>query len=219
MTKNSLTPVVASEARESTSTFWRLFRSSLKRFRRFTLLRILVPFFRIIAGTCFDKSYLRGRHFDASLVGWKWAWRSFWTQKLLGINRHIPWPVSPTSAVDDPAGIIFDLDDMQNFTHFGCYYSNVGGGKIYFGKGTHIAPNVGIITTNHSIQDPDQYAPPRNVIIGQKCWVGMNTVILPGVTLADHTVVAAGSVVTKSFPEGWVVIAGNPARIIRKIEK
>ena len=47
----------------------------------------------------------------------------------------------------------------------------------------------------------------------------MNAVILPGVTLGDHTIVGAGSIVTKSFPEGYVVIAGNPAKIIRTLER
>lgn len=47
----------------------------------------------------------------------------------------------------------------------------------------------------------------------------MNSTVLPGVVLGDHTVVGAGSVVTKSFPEGWQVIAGNPAKVIHKLEK
>ena len=47
----------------------------------------------------------------------------------------------------------------------------------------------------------------------------MNAVILPGVTLGDFTVVGAGSVVTKSFPEGYCVIAGNPAKQIKTLEK
>jgi acetyltransferase-like isoleucine patch superfamily enzyme len=57
--------------------------------------------------------------------------------------------------------------------------------------------------------------PGKDVIIGKKCWIGMNSVILPGVCLGDHTIVGAGSVVTKSFPDGNCIIAGNPARIIR----
>jgi acetyltransferase-like isoleucine patch superfamily enzyme len=47
--------------------------------------------------------------------------------------------------------------------------------------------------------------------------MGMNSVILPGVVLGPHTIVGAGSVVTKSFVEGYSVIAGNPARINRKL--
>lgn len=50
--------------------------------------------------------------------------------------------------------------------------------------------------------------------IGNDCFIGMNCVILPGVTLGDKTIVGAGSVVTKSFPEGNVVIVGNPAKKI-----
>jgi acetyltransferase-like isoleucine patch superfamily enzyme len=46
----------------------------------------------------------------------------------------------------------------------------------------------------------------------------MNAVILPGVTLGDHTIVGAGSVVTKSFENGNCVIAGNPAKIIKNLE-
>jgi len=167
-----------------------------------------------MSGIFFDKSYLRGRYFDASLVGWQWVWRSFWTQKFLGINRHVPWPVSSSIAIDDPAGIIFDPDDMQNFQTFGCYFSNSNGGKITIGKGSYIAPNTGIITTNHSLGDPDQHDPPRDVIIGEKCWLGMNVVVLPGVILGKHTVVAAGSLVTRRFPDGWAVLAGSPAKIV-----
>ena len=58
----------------------------------------------------------------------------------------------------------------------------------------------------------------RDVIIGEKCWIGMNCVVLPGVTLGDHTIVGAGAVVTKSFKDGYCVIAGNPAKKIKDIE-
>ena len=49
-------------------------------------------------------------------------------------------------------------------------------------------------------------------------WIGMNSVILPGVTLGPGTVVGAGSVVTHSFPEGHCVIAGVPAKLIRNLQ-
>ena len=45
----------------------------------------------------------------------------------------------------------------------------------------------------------------------------MNSVILPGIVLGNHTIVGAGSIVTKSFPEGNCVIAGNPAKKIRDL--
>ncbi|MEQ1824103.1 MAG: DapH/DapD/GlmU-related protein, partial [Fimbriimonadaceae bacterium] len=51
------------------------------------------------------------------------------------------------------------------------------------------------------------------------CWIGMNAVVLPGVTLGDRTVVAAGAVVTKSFPEGWCIVAGVPAKLLRSLKE
>lgn len=50
--------------------------------------------------------------------------------------------------------------------------------------------------------------------IGNNCFIGARTVILPGVSLADTTIVAAGSVVTKSVSETGTIIGGNPARFI-----
>lgn len=54
-------------------------------------------------------------------------------------------------------------------------------------------------------------------MIGDKCWIGMNSVILPGVVLGDNTIVGAGSVVTKSFENGHCVVAGNPAKLIKRL--
>lgn len=55
--------------------------------------------------------------------------------------------------------------------------------------------------------------------IGDNCFIGYNSILLPGVELGNNTIVGAGSVVTKSFPEGNVVIAGNPARKICTVEE
>ena len=52
--------------------------------------------------------------------------------------------------------------------------------------------------------------------IGRHCWLGAQSVLLPQVVLGDYTIVGAGAVVTKSFEEGYCVIAGNPAKIIKK---
>ena len=98
----------------------------------------------------------------------------------------------------------------------GSYYQSFG--KITIGKGTYIAQNVGIITANHDLHNLDLQAEAKDVIIGERCWIGMNSIILPGTTLGPHTVVGAGSVVTKSFEEGNCIIAGNPAKIIRNLQ-
>lgn len=56
------------------------------------------------------------------------------------------------------------------------------------------------------------------IVIGNNCFIGKNSVILYGVTIADNTIIAAGSVVTKSLFESGYIIGGNPAKIIGKIE-
>lgn len=149
-------------------------------------------------------------------IGWKWLFQAFIWQKIIGINKHVPWPVSFKIAVVAPENIDFHIDDLNNFMTQGNYFQ-AANAKLIIGKGTYIAPNVGIITENHDLKDPDKRSGGRDVIIGSKCWIGFNAVILPGVILGDHTVVGAGSIVTKSFPEGYCVIAGNPAKIVKKI--
>lgn len=54
-----------------------------------------------------------------------------------------------------------------------------------------------------------------NTIIGSNCVIGMNSIILPGVTIGNHVVVGAGSVVTKNIENNSIVV-GNPGKIIKK---
>lgn len=91
------------------------------------------------------------------------------------------------------------------------------GGVISIGSGTYIAQNVGLITENHDINNLDNHLKSQNISIGRNCWIGMNSVILPGVVLGDKTIVGAGAVVTSSFPKGHIVIAGVPARVIKEL--
>lgn len=57
--------------------------------------------------------------------------------------------------------------------------------------------------------------PPQDVHLGQHCWIGLRALILKGVDLSDNTIVGAGSVVTRSVDQPFVIIAGNPARIVK----
>lgn len=96
--------------------------------------------------------------------------------------------------------------------------------RITIGDYSGIGPGVHIYTVFHSTEPAErlsensplwrsQTAP---VVIGRNVWIGGRSVILPGVTIGDGTTVGAGSVVTRSLPEG-VVAAGNPCRILRKL--
>lgn len=178
--------------------------------------KIAVRMCLFFAALFYDKNYLKGRHFTNCFTGIKWVIEGVWRQKILGFNRHVPWPCAFNCFVSNPDNIIFHIDDLNNFRSPGTYYQNFAE-KIILKRGCYIGPNVGIITANHDINDLDLHCQGKTVIICENCWIGMNSVLLPGVTLGPRTIVGAGSVVTKSFPEGGVVIAGNPARIVKKL--
>lgn len=184
-------------------------------------INLIICFFigNTIGRLFYKKEYLRGRHFNGIRVnGWRWVTRGIFFQKILGYNREVPWPVSEKIYIGNYRNIQFDINDMQIFHVFGTYYQ-AWDKKIYIGKGSYIAPNVGIITSNHDFKNLDKRGNGEDIVIGEKNWIGMNSVILPGVKLGDNTIVGAGSVVTKSFNEGNCIIAGNPAKKIRNIEE
>ncbi|GAJ28349.1 acyltransferase [Acidomonas methanolica] len=91
-------------------------------------------------------------------------------------------------------------------------------GKVTIGDDTMIANNVSVFGINHGtdIASPmgQQASTMKGVVIGSDCWVGANVSIVDGANIGSHSIVAAGAVVTRSFPE-WSVIGGVPARIIK----
>ncbi|GEL67591.1 acyltransferase [Marinilactibacillus psychrotolerans] len=173
---------------------------------------------KIIMPLFYEKEYLRGKWFDNNVSGWKWCWKGLLWQKILGINRKVPWPVSFKVTMGSGwKNIKFNLDDMNNFQGFGVYFQSFYA-DIFIGKGTYIGPNVGLITANHDPENLENHLEGESIILGEKCWIGMNSVILPGVNLGNHTIVAAGSVVTKSFSRGNYMIGGVPAKIIKDLD-
>lgn len=185
----------------------------LKKFRKVFI------FFKgyIIARRLYDKQYLETEYFKTwSSPGWEWAVHDHWGRKHYDQNRHVPWPVFPNAFVPHPNNVIFDPSSLNIFHTSGVYFQAIGA-KIRIGKNCWVAQNVGFITANHDPTDPTKHLPGKDIRIGDDCWIGMNAIILPGVVLGNHTVVGAGSVVTKSFPEGHCVIAGNPAKVIRTL--
>ncbi|MDW4260929.1 DapH/DapD/GlmU-related protein [Staphylococcus saprophyticus] len=175
-------------------------------------------FFRIINTPLllfYKKEFLTGYYYDSKVMGWLWAWKAI-PFKLLGINSKLPWPADISVRIHNPKNIIFDRDDIHIFQSPGTYFNNFSA-KIYIGKGSYIAPNVGIITANHDINNLSTHIEGKDVRIGKNCWIGMNSVVLPGVILGDNTIIGAGSIVTKSFSKGNIVIAGNPAKIVKQL--
>jgi acetyltransferase-like isoleucine patch superfamily enzyme len=192
-----------------------------------TLMMILIGIYEYILGNIiavflYNRKYITGKYFRGKRygflrLGWRWAITDFIARVFLNINRGVPYPVSPRNHFTNARNITFEPNDLLMFQGQGKYFQAINA-PITIGKGTYIADNVGIITTNHNLSNPEKHDPGKAVFLGEKCWIGMNSVILPGVVLGDHTVVGAGSVVTKSFRDGHCIIAGNPARLIRVLE-
>ncbi|KAK9242323.1 trimeric LpxA-like protein [Lipomyces tetrasporus] len=91
---------------------------------------------------------------------------------------------------------------------------------VTIGDRTKFGPGVSIFAATHptAIQprrDLTDYS--KEVTIGKDCWIGGNTVILPGVTIGDGVTVGASSVVTKDIPS-YSIAVGSPARVIKKVE-
>lgn len=113
----------------------------------------------------------------------------------------------------------YNIHVGENFyANFGCVILDCA--PVTIGHDCMLAPNVGIYTAAHSLNPALrnsglEFAKP--ITLGNNCWIGGNAVINPGVTLGDNVVVGAGAVVTKSFGDN-VVIAGNPAVVINKID-
>lgn len=141
------------------------------------------------------------------------SFEMFYQQMIQGRNRHVYWPVNPTSTVINYKNIYCGIETSPGYSP-GNYIQALG--KIYIGDYTQIGPNVGIISGNHDLHDNRKHTT-RNIKIGKYCWLGMGSVILPGVQLGDYTIVAAGSIVTKSF-DGHCVIGGNPAKKIKDLD-
>ncbi len=99
------------------------------------------------------------------------------------------------------------------FINSGCHFQDQGG--IYIGDGTLIGHSVVLATINHEAE-PTMRASmhTKPIVLGKNVWVGSHATILPGVTVGDGAIVAAGAVVTKDVPPGTVV-GGVPAKIIK----
>ena len=89
--------------------------------------------------------------------------------------------------------------------------------NVMIGSGVHFYCH------NHRFDDPNKplidqgYYDSKQIVLKNGCWIGANAVLLPGVTIGANAVVGAGSIVTKDIPDG-VIAAGNPARVIKRVD-
>ena len=101
------------------------------------------------------------------------------------------------------------------FINSGCKFQDQGGVSI--GDDCLIGHNTVFATLNHDL-DPARRANlhPAPIVVGRNVWIGANVTVLPGVTIGDHAVVGAASVVTRDVPDNSVVI-GSPAHLVRSL--
>lgn len=104
------------------------------------------------------------------------------------------------------------------YANFDCVILDVC--EVRIGINCFMAPGVHIYTATHPVHPKERCAGTeygKPVTIGDNVWLGGRSVILPGVTIGDNAVIAAGAVVVKDVPAN-AVVGGNPARVLREIE-
>jgi maltose O-acetyltransferase len=104
------------------------------------------------------------------------------------------------------------------YANFDCVVLDVC--RVEFGRNCLLGPGVHVYTATHPLDAAERVKGPeygKPVSVGDDVWLGGRAVLNPGVTVGDGTVVASGAVVTEDVPAG-VVVGGNPASVVRKLE-
>ena len=142
-----------------------------------------------------------------------------------------------SARMDTPPYRKFSLGDYSVVESFACINNAVGDviigdhtriglhntiiGPVTIGSHVNLAQGITITALNHNFDNPEKPIDEQGisttpVILGDDIWIGANAVVLPGVSIGNHSVVAAGAVVTKDVPPHSLV-AGVPAKIIKQI--
>lgn len=139
------------------------------------------------------------------IIGENCTFRSWTTSNLIGINRKCI-----ISAIGTQKTII-TIGDNCGFsgTVIGCFKSISLGNNVRCGANT-------TITDSDWHPNDTRCGEPEPVIIEDNVWLGLNVIVLKGVTIGVNSIIGAGSVVTKSIPAN-VIAAGNPCRVIKEL--
>ncbi len=138
---------------------------------------------------------------------------------IMPFNRFI---LGDCSVIEDFSTINNAVGDVciGNNTRIGL--GNTVIGPVQIGNDISTAQNITITGLNHNFQDINikikaQGVSTSLVTISDDVWIGANAVILPGITIGKHSIVAAGSIVTRDVPP-YSVCAGNPAKVIKRYD-
>ena len=136
----------------------------------------------------------------------------FLPQKILRINGTVPWPVDFRTKILYPRRIRLGKRSFPGWSP-GCYIQARNG--IEIGNNLRMGPGVGLISANHDVDDYDRWPVTSPIRIGNNVWIGMNTIVLPGIQIGDNVAIGANSVVTTDIPSNSIA-AGNPCRVLRE---
>lgn len=133
--------------------------------------------------------------------------------RRFSLGRHSV--VESFSCINNAVGDVV----IGDFTRIGLHNTIIG--PVTIGSHVNLAQGITVTALNHNFSNPQQRIDEQGVStqpvnIGDDVWIGANAVILPGVNIGNHCVVAAGAVVTKDVPDNTLV-AGVPAKPIKKL--
>lgn len=153
---------------------------------------------------------------------------------ILKMNKwgRLPWPFvkKAVKAKKRITALLPKVDKIESNYDFFLLYGNVSGSDLFllnayildyapvsFGAHVVVGTDVKIITSWHPLDNFNQVRA-KTIRIGNNVWLPMNIIVLPGVSIGDNSVIGSGSVVTKDIPAN-VLAAGNPAKVIRNINR
>lgn len=134
-------------------------------------------------------------------------YRRFWLGRKSVIESY--------SCINNAVGDV----TIGDHTRIGIHCTVIG--PVCIGNNVNLAQGITVTALNHNFEDTtqridEQGISTKPVVIDDDVWIGANAVILPGVTIGQHVVVAAGAVVTKDVPD-YSVVAGVPAKVIKQL--
>ena len=138
----------------------------------------------------------------------------FFPQKILRINGNVPWLVHWTSRILYHKNIAIGNSSCPGLS--GSNYIQARNG-IVIGHNFRMGPNSCIISSNHVVDDYDEWTVANPIVIGDNVWVGSNVFIGEGVQIGDNVVIGAGSVVVKSIPANSIAV-GAPCKVVKSKE-
>lgn len=136
----------------------------------------------------------------------------FVPQKILRINGRVGWPVHFTSRILYRKNVTVGPGSAPGLSQ-GNYIQARNG--IEIGSNVMLGPGVGLISANHNPQNFKEWLPSDPIRIGDNVWIGMNSVVLPGVRIGDNVLIGANSVVSQDIPSNAIAV-GSPCGVVRE---